>query len=696
MKPFTTTMTISKGILALVLFGLPAAATFGGELRHGVLTVDGKPFFPLGSWNFPETTPEDIARLGMNTSFQGAPNTEEGVQQFRGVMRRCAALGIEVVPYLSYGGAGVTPWPPAAVRTVAQLATEPNLLTWYVGDDITMKHLDGIRQTVQLLRKQTPHIATVADYIAEETPEARSAFTKYIDIRCQYDYPLPDKPYSAYLEFFDKQRAFVGDPLWTWVQSFMWGRTGDALGFGAEGPGPLPDPEQIRLLSFAAINRGVRGLLFFAHHSLHRLPELAAEVALTCRETQLVAEHLAAGKTTFNLHASVEHMNVAAYEHGNTTVLSAALFRPNYHRCIDEGVVENVTIDCPWKGKVLPKAFLIATPDLVECPVEAVSGHQQIRITIPRLELAGFVCVTSDPAAPAALQAGVANIAPAMKTLMLPAAAAQTRKVTGVVWQLGQDNLYAGDRTVMEAVRANERCANATVAARYGDACRAWRESERACRVLLTGLLEFAEARRSQVPGSQQRFLTSPYSLHNIPGLGQSPKDDDPWRFNRAWMITGPFPLEAHGKEDAVPAGFERPYPPETAPGITPLFDTVDGPAPWRMVEADISGKLDLRFHFKTTDDVVCYARCDIVAPQDMDARLSIGSNDGARLWVNGTLAYSKHASRSGTPHDDEVSVHLKPGKNAVLVKVENLGLSWKLYLSAYDPGRALQFTATP
>ncbi len=679
---------------AVMIIALAVTLASAGEIRDGVLLVDGKPFYPLGSWNFSSTTPEDIARLGMNTSFQGGPSTDEAVEQFRGFMRRCDELGIQVVPYLSYGGAGVTPWAPDAVRSIAKLASEPNLLTWYVGDDITMRHLEGIEQTVSILREHTPDIPTVADYIADETPEARTTFTQYIDIRCQYNYPIPDDSYDDYLAFFDKQRAFVGDPLWTWVQNFMWGRTGRFLQVGAEGPGPIPDPEQVRLLAFAAVNRGVRGLLFFAHHELHRLPELAGEVGLTCREVRLVSDHLAAGTPTFNLFCSDPDLNATAFSYEGSTVISAALFRPFYNNYVDEGVIENVTITCPWDGNAPARAMLIATPDIVECSVSPGKETGTIDVTVPRLELAGFILVNPSADVEQALRAGVAAIPGQLNELMLPAAVAQTRKVCGVVWQLGLDNLYQSDSAVMDTMRAQERCAAATV---HGDplaAFQAWREVMRDCRGLLATVMQFAEDRREAIPANLQGYLISPYGLHNIPGLGDAPAKDDPWQYNRSWLVTGPFALEANPEDErAMPPGFERVYPPETEQDPEPVFDTLDGPAPWRPADGDIAGLLDLRTLFATTDNVVAYAKCNLIAPKDGEAKLSIGSNDGARMWVNGSLVYSEHVPRSGSKHDAEVTVPVHEGANAILVKVENLGGGWNLYLSVHDPDRAYSFS---
>jgi hypothetical protein len=182
--------------------------------------------------------------------------------------------------------------------------------------------------------------------------------------------------------------------------------------------------------------------------------------------------------------------------------------------------------------------------------------------------------------------------------------------------------------------------------------------------------------------------------LHNIPGLGDAPDKNDPWRFCQEWFVAGPFALDADmNDEPKMPAGFERAYAPETMQDLAAVFDTIDGPSSWRAVDGDISGLANLRQHFATTENVVAYAKCQLIAPKDGEARLSIGSNDGARLWVNGNVVYSEHVPRSGSKHDAEVTVPVRAGENEILVKVENLGGNWKLYLSVHDPERVYSFS---
>jgi hypothetical protein len=686
---------MKRFVHALSLTLLIATTASAGRLADGVLTVDGKPFYPLGSWNYSYTTPEDIDRLGMNTSFRGGPGSDETVENFRPFMRRCAELGIQVVPYLSYGGAGVTPWAPESVRSISRLASEPNLLAWYVGDDIVMKHLSGIRQTVSILREETPDLATVADYIASTTPEAKTVFTQYVDIRCQYDYPVPHDSISTYMAFFDHQREFVGDPLWTWVQSFMWGSTGKEFSLGAEGAGPLPDPEQVRLLAFAAINRGVRGLLFFPHIELQLLPELAAEVAMTCREAGLFNDHLAAGKITMNLLASDPEVNAASFQYGNSTVVSAMLARDTYHRWIDEAIVRDVTIDVPWSGSDMPTAALVATPDVIECSVAAGNHPGTVRLTIPRLEVAGFVLLTTDQDELAAVRQNVAEAVRKLAILAVPGAVAQTRKVGALAWRVGVAELSSGAHSTMllDATRANERGMQALVDGEQVEVIRNWRLTMRLCRKTIDRLMHFAFSRKYIIPANQHRYMHTPYALPLIHNLAQSPAEDDPWSFVRDWMITGPFPLEGHEDADVIAPGFVRAFPPEAQQdgASATEYSTPDDRVEWRKVDGDISGELDLLPHFATTDDMVCYARCTIVAPEEMDIDMSLGSNDGAKVWLNGEEVFSWYGGRAAAPHQNTIPVHLNAGSNEVMVKVANLGANWGLYLSFRDPERELE-----
>ncbi len=59
--------------------------------------------------------------------------------------------------------------------------------------------------------------------------------------------------------------------------------------------------------------------------------------------------------------------------------------------------------------------------------------------------------------------------------------------------------------------------------------------------------------------------------------------------------------------------------------------------------------------------------------------KLTLGSNDGAKMWINDEVVYNKHVPRNAIPDQEVMKVKFQKGKNKILVKVENLGASWGL-----------------
>ena len=308
-------------------------------------------------------------------------------------------------------------------------------------------------------------------------------------------------------------------------------------------------------------------------------------------------------------------------------------------------------------------------------------------MTLPKFELAHFLLLSRDEGLLQTLRENVPEIPRDMAPLIVPAAAAQARKVSGVAWQLGVDHLYKPTE-VRDATRSVHRCSAAVVNQDFGQAFAAWRDSLRECRRTLDTLMEMAQSRAPRVPAGLRRYLENPYGLHNVHGLFQAPDANDPWRFITTWEVTGPYPLDWDGQLNGqVAPGFLRAYPPETGEAAQ---------VRWQPAQAALSGCLDLLPCFGETDNVVAYARCTLSAPRDMTVQLGLGSNDGVKLWLNGQeiFAWSGTAEggRKARPQENVFEVHLKQGENTVLAKVENLGAAWQLYLAFHDAERQLSW----
>ena len=684
--------------VAAAMFCLSAAMCEASvEFRDGRLKVSGKPFFPLGTWSDGLTTPEELAHLGMNVHFLGIGPSPEGPANLKKVVGKFSSRGIIVVPYFGYGGAGVIPWKKEDLEAYLKpLANSPGILAWYIGDDLTQVHLPGMKATADTVHEHDRMHPVVADYIAEPDPEGRKVFRPYLDIMCQYGYPIPDDSLEKYADFFDTQRLSVGDPLWTWVQAFMWGHTARELHLGAEGPGPLPEPEQVRLLAYVALNRGVRGILFFAIQHFRTVPEINAEISLLCREIRLLEPYLAAGNLSLDIPTSDPVVKASAFVRAEGTAVAMVVTGENYHRWVDDRVRENVSFTVNRAGEQ-PRALLVTLPEPVECAVARVSPGR-VRVTVPSLsEMGGLVLVTSDPREIQRVKRQAARMAAEVAPLAVEGATAQFRKVAGGYWMLGGD--LPDVRAALGNAEETLRGAHQSLAQkRPHEALKAARGVLWHCRSAINRAMEFAEQRRHLVPESQRIFLKSFYGLPMIPGLGSAVAGGD-YRFLREWMVIGPFPLEMNmeatsdAERDMLPPGFVREYPPEREVVLGARYEGTAGQVRWRKAEADMSGRVDLRENINPSENMVAYGYAVVHAPGETETEIGFGSNDGARIWLNGQLIYSKHAGRTEVPNAEKIPVKLRAGGNALLVKVENWGRNWAFYLSFRDPQGQLTFT---
>lgn len=70
-------------------------------------------------------------------------------------------------------------------------------------------------------------------------------------------------------------------------------------------------------------------------------------------------------------------------------------------------------------------------------------------------------------------------------------------------------------------------------------------------------------------------------------------------------------------------------------------------------------------------DRVVYYFAVNLQSNADQDATLSIGSDDGIQVWLNGVKVHDHAVTRPLVIGQDKVSVKLKAGKNQILLKLD-------------------------
>jgi putative membrane-bound dehydrogenase-like protein len=152
--------------------------------------------------------------------------------------------------------------------------------------------------------------------------------------------------------------------------------------------------------------------------------------------------------------------------------------------------------------------------------------------------------------------------------------------------------------------------------------------------------------------------------------------------------VAGPFPA------NSMTAALDKPFEPETTPfALEQKFGTIS----WRLVSSDARGYFDLAaLHGNKANQSASYLYWEIDSPRQQSAEILLGSDDGARLWLNGQALFRTQATRAAAPEQDRIKVTLPKGKNTLLLKVANGDGPHGVYLSllAEDELQLLRPTA--
>ncbi|MHC4099043.1 MAG: PA14 domain-containing protein [Planctomycetota bacterium] len=95
----------------------------------------------------------------------------------------------------------------------------------------------------------------------------------------------------------------------------------------------------------------------------------------------------------------------------------------------------------------------------------------------------------------------------------------------------------------------------------------------------------------------------------------------------------------------------------------------------WSLLENDF-GIINLIKKFGPQCQIA-YAAAQINMPRQKKAVLGIGSDDGARVWLNGELVNDKWELRAVWQDRERVPVTFKAGANYIVIKVQNAAGAW-------------------
>ncbi|MCU0644506.1 MAG: DUF2961 domain-containing protein [bacterium] len=161
--------------------------------------------------------------------------------------------------------------------------------------------------------------------------------------------------------------------------------------------------------------------------------------------------------------------------------------------------------------------------------------------------------------------------------------------------------------------------------------------------------------------------------------------------FIQEWHIIGPFDNPMGGSDTE---GLMIPYPPEKEIDLEKSYRGKDGMnVKWQIIKADEKGFVDLDKLLKPNDWTVAYALTYIWSPDERNATIFAGSDDGIRIWLNDKLIHHNLAKRGPIPDNDQAGGVLKKGWNKLLIKVEEGEGWWGFYVRIPDPEKRLRFS---
>lgn len=143
------------------------------------------------------------------------------------------------------------------------------------------------------------------------------------------------------------------------------------------------------------------------------------------------------------------------------------------------------------------------------------------------------------------------------------------------------------------------------------------------------------------------------------------------------WLLCGPFTIKsASGQlpdflETMGGEAFAKPI-----PGFT--FKTKDNKQYlWKKYASPINNQINLKTIYEKNTEVAAYAYCTIESDTKQNVKATFGSNDGVQILCNGKKVFSIRKKRDLILDENECFLQLNPGKNHILLKVDNWKAGW-------------------
>lgn len=478
------------------------------------LYVAGKPFFPYGFvWISGGLDHAGLRRHHFN--FYKASSVNE--------MKVAAKHGIYCM--ISAGGE-------ASIKAALE---QPNLVAFFLGDDLASAQLERARTKHALVRRLDPQIPCTGDIIG-----AHRKYAEFIEMYAPYRYPLPERSFEWYkYDYLDGNRRIANCTYqWGVVQcSGVYSRHSNK-GITYLEMSRFISPAQLRLIVWSAVSHGMRGVWFWPMKGLLKewdAGDRMAEAAIIGAELEYLAPMLVEGDEVPK-GASTSQADVYAYRidhRGDTLLILTKLGPEEYQYTMDAAVAESIEVAVPNCNAT--RAWSLSLPEASELTgVRSEAGV--VRFVLPRMEVDAFVLLSSGADAARTLAIEMQQRLHDVAERAMQSAYYKQHKVRWLrrwLWEVGAASeeaeplLAAADAAYGKALARQAR-------GEYAEAFRAAREATRCLREVTTLYWRRARAAEQRVPERYHMYLEYPLALPNFwapisPGQAQRSGDPPPY-----------------------------------------------------------------------------------------------------------------------------------------------------------------------
>ncbi len=234
------------------LVSLPAEHQPRGLSEDGHLVADEKPFFPIGLYHVNGDDYAQVAGAGFNC-VQGPYCAN--AQQLKEAIDAAQQAGLKIAVPL-YNQTNVPPDPQAAVQKVSELAGDPTILLWQIGDEPDLRpdlypQIADLYLRLRAIPDHQPLQITVAH------PAQYRRWAPLCEVLAATPYPLPNKPLSVVSDFVSQAHRAAG-PGQGIIALLPAGWSSDLS--------TQPTLQQARRMMYLALLNGACGIFWYCLH----------------------------------------------------------------------------------------------------------------------------------------------------------------------------------------------------------------------------------------------------------------------------------------------------------------------------------------------------------------------------------------------------------------------------------------------